>query len=353
MEMIKQVILINFVITIFSVNVESQITFPYKLTRTNHHQTCEEKVKVLDVKPSNCFWPNNTTLYPVLIEDFNYKEDLPNNWHFKLDWSGDDKAEEVQNNISNGLTWMECPEGGYNNVSVANGIGYLNWEQEMAYNKKSNPTAIAKDYYFDNCFKSIKLNFSDSINTQIKSDTLNKKKNEFKHLFGLDAGAFVPPYSLTGHKGEVNFHYLLNYKFLISDFNFGIAPLTNFGYFYKRYITLGLTTNIFKKISFHLMFGGGSAPTSKESFNFEGDGYKLNIKGMCFKTGLFLNLYNTNKHLIGIDFVIMQAIAELGPLIPPQSSGSGIPKTQTSTFPVSYLNISYSLIINQRKNINE
>lgn len=51
-------------------------------TRKGDINYCQDKIKVIDEKPVDCTYNGNTVLYPVFVENFNFKEDLPNNFRF-------------------------------------------------------------------------------------------------------------------------------------------------------------------------------------------------------------------------------------------------------------------------------
>jgi len=131
---------------LFCINyVAGQTSMPYKLSRTNNHQTCDEKIKVLDAKPNNCNWPNNTILYPVLIEDFNYKEDLPNNFGFNMGYTNDD---DYPLNGSYNIWSGPDLEAYDNNLTVNNGKCYLEVKKEARTNKIPYLDSPPKDYPF-------------------------------------------------------------------------------------------------------------------------------------------------------------------------------------------------------------
>lgn len=137
--------------------------FPLKFSRADDNQNqfgngnfknnnCESRKTIEEVRTyfTGCTFNNDFYLYPVLVENFDYKEDLPNNWNFNLNWSLDDFADEIDTtiNLSDGETWMGMPEGGFNNVFVNNGICELRWEKETVIGKKARIETVEKDYLF-------------------------------------------------------------------------------------------------------------------------------------------------------------------------------------------------------------
>lgn len=114
-------------------------SFPYKLNRTSPERTvfgetfplgtllpCERNVKVSDERPSNCVFDNQFYMYPVFIENFDYKEELPNNFGFTVNYNQYDD-QYGKDGPPNTLL-----EGAYqnNNVYTDGGIGYLEWKKE-------------------------------------------------------------------------------------------------------------------------------------------------------------------------------------------------------------------------------
>lgn len=107
--------------------------FPYKISRVDDNagsyanSHCESRVNVKDERPSDCVFGGDYYMYPVYVEDFNYKEDLPNNWRFNNGtnndaWEGDKL----------GFSWMADP---YNNGNIYTngGIGYFETKKEYNF----------------------------------------------------------------------------------------------------------------------------------------------------------------------------------------------------------------------------
>lgn len=132
----------------------SQNNFPYELTRYTGG-TCYQTVKVKDERPANCLFTNSQTiLYKVLVEDFDFKQELPNNWRFNCDGKDDDYK-----NGTNGRIWIgdekEPPSNNpyYNNLDVSGGIGKFLFKKEDRNNMEpwgaGNGT---KNYKFTGAF---------------------------------------------------------------------------------------------------------------------------------------------------------------------------------------------------------
>lgn len=90
---------------------------------------CEVGVNVDDNRPSNCTFDNTFYMYPVLVENFDYKEELPNNWGFNIGWSLDDK---YGGGASHHYTWAGNAYNN-NNFFTNSGYGYLEWKKESNY----------------------------------------------------------------------------------------------------------------------------------------------------------------------------------------------------------------------------
>lgn len=145
-------LIIYFTLGFFQFEIKSQ-SFPLKISRRVPSSDCEQRVKVRDARPSNCNFNGNNYLYPVFVEEFNFKADLPNNWEFKQrtvndeDWEGTGK----------GNIWMGNNPFNNGNIYTVDGIGYT----EVI--KLSNPISghpsanlPSKNYYFTGgFFKSI------------------------------------------------------------------------------------------------------------------------------------------------------------------------------------------------------
>ncbi len=122
--------------------VFSQIVPPYQFTRIKPNK-CEDKVKVVDNRPASCTYAS--VLYPVLIENFDYKEDLPNNFGFNMSYTlDDDYGMDGDFNIWSGPDL----EAYYNNLSVSNGKCYLTLKKELNSNKYPFPSSGPKSYPF-------------------------------------------------------------------------------------------------------------------------------------------------------------------------------------------------------------
>ncbi|MDP1800546.1 MAG: family 16 glycosylhydrolase [Bacteroidota bacterium] len=130
---------------------------PYKLSRADDNgggkntwakTDCESRVKVVDERPSDCgIGSQYSVLYPVIVEDFNYKNELPNNWSFNLG-GGDDNYDSKP---GAGFIWVGSTEEAFaNNVEVSGGKIHLKFKKEP---KTQMPSPIGpRDYYFTGAF---------------------------------------------------------------------------------------------------------------------------------------------------------------------------------------------------------
>ena len=109
--------------------------FPLKLNRVDDDASvqngglgnsfCESRVFVRDERPVDCTFGINHYMYPVFIEEFYYKQELPNNWEFTPGYTNDDHYEGG----NEGATWLGNAYAN-NNVYTNNGIGYFEWKKE-------------------------------------------------------------------------------------------------------------------------------------------------------------------------------------------------------------------------------
>jgi beta-glucanase (GH16 family) len=141
-----------FILFIFSATAYSQ-SFPLKIPRTDDdakgihsggNSFCESRVKVVDERPSSCDFNGGYYFYPVYIDNFDFKEDLSNNWRFSLPWTSDDNYEGE----ANGLVWMG---NAYNNGNIYtnNGNVIMEFKKESTpINAQANSNVPAKDYDF-------------------------------------------------------------------------------------------------------------------------------------------------------------------------------------------------------------
>lgn len=116
--------------------------FPYKFNKVSPSTPCEARVKVGENRPTDCIFGGDFVMYPVLQEDFNFREELPNNWRFDLGYTNVDKYESQQL----GKVYIA---GAYerNNVYTDNGIGYFEWKKETIIGQPSysDPTPTSYD----------------------------------------------------------------------------------------------------------------------------------------------------------------------------------------------------------------
>jgi hypothetical protein len=136
--------------------------FPLKLSRADDktnaghggmsNTDCEARVKVIDERPSSCGLSFPYLLYPVIIEEFDFKGELPNNWSFNYGYTADDDYETNDN----GHIWMGSSEDAYsNNLDVFGGNAHLLLKKEdtpgaVAFTDPLNPAndATPKNYRF-------------------------------------------------------------------------------------------------------------------------------------------------------------------------------------------------------------
>jgi hypothetical protein len=95
--------------------------FPYKFNRAHMSSGgqgwCEAAVNVGDNRPTDCIFGGNYYMYNVFTEEFNSKEELPNNFRFTTSWN------QIDDNYGGG-TGITFLGNAYNNnnVSTNNGI---------------------------------------------------------------------------------------------------------------------------------------------------------------------------------------------------------------------------------------
>ena len=110
---------------------------------------CEARVKIDDERPTNCDFGGNFILYPVYEENFDFKQELPNNWSFRMGATQDDDPEVK----GRGHCWIGAGNFGMEslerNIDVANGkatIKILLDNDPMPV--AACPTCTPKDYLF-------------------------------------------------------------------------------------------------------------------------------------------------------------------------------------------------------------
>lgn len=155
---VKYLTIILFFIKNFKcqVNYNPQFSRSAETTGTCYSSSldfCEEKVKVIDEKPFSCNYNGNFhVLYPVIVEEFNYKEDVPNNWMFNRGDIYDDGEGGTGQYYG---AWYGPDLEAYNNgnFDVINGKAYLRVKKENRYNVPSGPgiNNQLRNYKFTNC----------------------------------------------------------------------------------------------------------------------------------------------------------------------------------------------------------
>ncbi|MCX8081309.1 MAG: family 16 glycosylhydrolase [Bacteroidia bacterium] len=90
MKTLKYIVLINLFLTLLIAQ-----NFPLKISRT--HKYCESKVKVKDERPLNgCGY----YFYAVYYDEFNYTNELMDNWRFSMGWTSDGDYKTNDNTLS-------------------------------------------------------------------------------------------------------------------------------------------------------------------------------------------------------------------------------------------------------------
>lgn len=121
--------------------------FPYKIGRVDDDENmfndnpCDVKIKVIDERPIDCDFNGNYYFFPVYVEEFNYLEDLPNNWAFNYGYTLDDHPSADDK----GKSWMASPYG--TNVYTSNSKCVLDWKKEYNY-ASPNPNQPPHQYDF-------------------------------------------------------------------------------------------------------------------------------------------------------------------------------------------------------------
>ncbi len=133
------------------INYSQTNSFPLMLSRADEDPdngfstVCESRVNVKDERPSSCGLLYPYILYPVIIEEFDYKEELPNNWAFNFGYTADDDYDTK----GNGHIWMGTSENAFaNNVVVSGGKLELILKKEDVFQEKAWGTAAPRDYRF-------------------------------------------------------------------------------------------------------------------------------------------------------------------------------------------------------------
>lgn len=159
----KKKILLLIIIFVSSYGIaQPPFVFPRLLPQANNagNNNCEDNIKVKDVIPSSCNLPANFCDYfPVIVEDFDYKNILPNNWLFNIGWTSDDNYTKEDTicccDSKRSGTWLGSSENAYkNNISVSGGIAELQWKNQFT---QADPTGGnlacgAYDYFLTGAF---------------------------------------------------------------------------------------------------------------------------------------------------------------------------------------------------------
>ncbi|MBX3162976.1 MAG: hypothetical protein KF900_00730 [Bacteroidetes bacterium] len=123
----------------------------------------------------------------------------------------------------------------------------------------------------------------------------SKAQNNLTALVGVDLG-YSTYFKRVGYKGEANLNCLFAYKHLALNVNGGIAPFTNFGTIVKRSASIGFTTKMDKKFSWHLLLGFIIGGTEKEKYvdELNNRNYWFSIGGPSISTGFYYKIKQSN-----------------------------------------------------------
>lgn len=142
---------------LYTINNFSQ-NFPFKLGRNQVFQStdaypCEIGVKVQDNRPTDCTFGNDFYMYKVFEENFDYREELPNNWRFTLDFRLDDNYKGTNPRYRTFVGGKSFPNN--DNLYINNGICYLEFKKEQTLNVDPVPWDLineSNNYDFTGAF---------------------------------------------------------------------------------------------------------------------------------------------------------------------------------------------------------
>jgi len=264
----------------------SQLAPPFRFTRIKPN-SCEFKGNVVDNRPSSCNYAS--VLYPVFIENFNFKEDLPNNFGFNMGYTQDDDY-----GMNGNFNLWSGPdlEAYYNdNVTVSNGKCYLTVKKEQrTFKYPFGPNSGPKSYAFT---------FAD-----------------LRTLFYVKGGAFVsniklpennllwPAYWLRGAVAEIDI-----FEFYDGDVTQGICDV---------YHSMRMTVGNDIPISNHRCTRGRKFPVASNFFSSSPHTYQLTWTD--YKYQIFLD-----QLLVGYGTRFYDGIFHIDDIC--NTAGNGVPNT--------------------------
>lgn len=120
--------------------------FPRELSKTQSFSEDQKKIK--DVRPNTCILPN--AYYPVFVENFDNKGELPNRFRFDFSDVLDNGFTEPNSPCLENTTWFG--DAFENNITIVNGICSIEIkEQEIFANPathSNSPCNLNKKYYW-------------------------------------------------------------------------------------------------------------------------------------------------------------------------------------------------------------
>lgn len=111
-----------------------------KIPNNNFSKTCVDKVKVSNERPNSCSLDGDV-LYPVINEQFNYKEELLNNYRFNYPYAEGDSPDPSAIPPISYLGNGDDKHSFFNNIRVENGELIIEW-------KKQTVTTSTKTYSY-------------------------------------------------------------------------------------------------------------------------------------------------------------------------------------------------------------
>jgi len=108
--------------------------------KNNSSKTCVDKVKVSNERPNSCSLDGDV-LYPVINEQFNYKEELLNNYRFNYPYTEGDSPNPSAVPPISYLGNGNDKHSFFNNIRVENGELIIEW-------KKQTVTTSTKTYSY-------------------------------------------------------------------------------------------------------------------------------------------------------------------------------------------------------------
>lgn len=183
------------------------------------------------------------------------------------------------------------------------------------------------------------LSFLSNYYQFINDSSVIKKTKKLNHIISFDYGYGTLPIDglvNVNYYGELNIHYRFRYKMLMTDVNYGISPFTNLGYFPKYYLLAGLTSDVTKLVSVHVLLGFGISYYQRQAIAFSGTEVNFDISGTLLKTGFFINPFKKQNIMFGYDASVIQHHYNNG-------------SRQTGGGPILYSNISLNYVLNHGK----